>query len=90
MEPLVKVLTPHTYTNLPVQKNDFHVHVLSVFMQKVFQEMGHGLVGYVTADHNVPGNSYLNYFKAVLTLNTIVKKCVYEKQEREIERDERE
>ena len=39
---------------LPVQEDDLNVHVLSVLVQKVFQEVGHGLIRDVATHHNMP------------------------------------
>ena len=43
-----------TWYDIPVEKDDFDVHVLSVLVEKVLEEMGDGLVRYVTTHHDVP------------------------------------
>lgn len=40
---------------LPVQKHHFHVDVLAVFVQEIFEKVADALVGYVATDNNVPG-----------------------------------
>lgn len=39
---------------LLVKKNDLHIDVIPVLMQKVLQEVGNTLQSDVSADHNVP------------------------------------
>lgn len=39
--------------NLPMQEDNFNVHILSIFVQKVLQEVRHWLVCYVSANDDV-------------------------------------
>lgn len=39
--------------NLPMEKHNLDVHVLSILVQKILQEMRNGLVRYVTANDDV-------------------------------------
>ena len=39
---------------LPVQEDDFHVHILSVFMKEIFQEVWNWFVSDVAAHDNMP------------------------------------
>lgn len=39
---------------LPVEEDNLHVHVFSVLVEKVFEEVRDGLVSDVTTDYDVP------------------------------------
>lgn len=39
--------------DLPMEKDHFDIDILPIFVEKVLQEMRHGLVRYVTAYHNM-------------------------------------
>lgn len=41
--------------DLPMEKDHFDIDVLPIFVEKVLQEMRHGLVRYMTAHHNMSG-----------------------------------
>ena len=46
-----------------MQEDDLHVDVLSVLVEKVLEEVRDGLVGDVTANHNVPVDRGKPYFR---------------------------
>jgi len=39
--------------DLPMEKDHFDIDILPIFVEKVLQEMRHGLVCYMTAYHNM-------------------------------------
>jgi len=39
---------------LPVKKNYFDVNIFSIFVQEILKKMGHGLVGDVATNDDVP------------------------------------
>ena len=41
----------------PVEENHFHVDIISIFVQEIFQKDRHGLEGDVATDNNVPGKN---------------------------------
>lgn len=48
----------------PVQENNLNVNIFTVFVEKVFQEVAHTLVGYVAAHDNV-SKTLLGSFRLV-------------------------
>lgn len=50
---MFNVLETCKIDNLPMEKHNLDVHVLTILVQKVLQEMRHRLVRYVTANDDV-------------------------------------
>ena len=38
-----------------MKEDNLHIHILPVFMEKIFEEVWDGLVGDVTTDHDMSG-----------------------------------
>ena len=47
----------------PVEENHFHVDIISIFVQEIFQKDRHGLEGDVATDNNVPERRFLFFNK---------------------------
>ena len=50
-----------------MEENHFHVDIISIFVQEVFQEDRHGLKGDVATDDNVPERRFL-FFKRLFSI----------------------
>jgi hypothetical protein len=55
-----------------MEKNYFHVHILSILVQKVFQEMRDRLVRYVSA-HDDVSNVEIQLWRGVRTVGGVTK-----------------
>lgn len=40
--------------SVPVEEDDFDVNVFAILVQEILEEVGHGFVGDVAADDNMP------------------------------------
>ena len=47
-----------------MEENHFHVDIISILVQEVFQEDRHGLEGDVATDNNVPERRFLFFKKS--------------------------
>ena len=56
---------------LPVQENNFHVHVFSIFVEEILQKMRYRLVGDVSTHNNMP-----KFHKTELVEGRVKEDCV--------------
>lgn len=49
---------------IPVKENDLYVNIFTVLVQEILQKVAHGLVGYVSANDNMPETSTFTKYTA--------------------------